>query len=240
MMLLLLLLRMFREWRDHVQAGVCPTSRRGHTATLVLGRRTVDTAQQQDQGSSENFAGAAVPGAAAGLDPNTSNDSGEARSQTRGGEAESGNFNSGGGGNGNVSPRPPGKAAPEQQALQQGSERRRSSPGKGGRGVCGVGGRTGDGIGTGEGEGGNKQCESREMFVIGGAGTDPIRVRTTAAVRLALSNPPPPPLCLVIRGKLMLILLVHVVRDRSPACAPLEAKRFDTKQSSKKTTASPK
>lgn len=30
-----------REWVDHVQAGVCPTSRRGHTATLVLGRRRV-------------------------------------------------------------------------------------------------------------------------------------------------------------------------------------------------------
>ncbi|CAM9425677.1 unnamed protein product, partial [Choristocarpus tenellus] len=27
-----------REWLDHVQAGVCPTSRRGHTATLVLDR----------------------------------------------------------------------------------------------------------------------------------------------------------------------------------------------------------
>ena len=27
------------EWRDHIQAGVCPPSRRGHTATLVIGRQ---------------------------------------------------------------------------------------------------------------------------------------------------------------------------------------------------------
>lgn len=29
------------EWRDHVQAGVSPSSRRGHTATLVINRRGI-------------------------------------------------------------------------------------------------------------------------------------------------------------------------------------------------------
>lgn len=29
------------EWRDHVQAGVSPSARRGHTATLVINRRGI-------------------------------------------------------------------------------------------------------------------------------------------------------------------------------------------------------
>lgn len=192
-----------REWRDHVQAGVCPTSRRGHTATLVLGRRTVDTACPGHHGSSENVVGAGSGASAGvGLDPN---DGSEARSQTMGGETESRNV---GVSNGGHSPRPPGKAASDQHALQQqqqqqqGLEGRRSPPGKGGRIGGGGGGRRGDGIGTGKGGESSGQRESREMFVIGGAGTDPIRVRASSLVPFfALSFPVSLFLYLVAGGK---------------------------------------
>lgn len=46
-----------REWRDHVQAGVCPTSRRGHTATLVIDRRVVEPVKEALQQQKTDAAG---------------------------------------------------------------------------------------------------------------------------------------------------------------------------------------
>ncbi|CAM9261332.1 unnamed protein product [Ectocarpus fasciculatus] len=150
------------EWRDHVQAGVCPTSRRGHTATLVLGRRPEMSPRDPQTPSERDAAGtaAATGGAVAATgDRNPGNDSTSVHRRT---DAESV-------GHGNSTPRSPGRITP----------RKRSGEGEGGRRGAGGGGDSSGGAGGGResGEGGMERgsCESREMFVIGGAGTDPIR-----------------------------------------------------------------
>ncbi|CBJ29303.1 expressed unknown protein [Ectocarpus siliculosus] len=71
-------------------------------------------------------------------------------------------------GHGNSTPRSPGRITP----------RKRSGEGEGGRRGAGGGGDSSGGGGgkeSGDGGMGRASCESREMFVIGGAGTDPIR-----------------------------------------------------------------
>lgn len=75
--------------------------------------------------------------------------------------------------------------APRGRASEMGSEGRQPRKGGAGEGGSGDGGRQGAWRDRGkrkgaEGVGGDaepKECVSREMFVIGGAGTDPIRVR---------------------------------------------------------------
>ncbi|CAM9309654.1 unnamed protein product, partial [Hapterophycus canaliculatus] len=158
-----------REWRDHVQAGVCPTSRRGHTATLVVGRRKIDdtTGLQKTEHSLELAAAAggaaSGTGGANGAEASTiSGDTGgdDTRSQTRG-DAEGGNDHSGSG----------SRTTPE-QVDQHGFGGR--SPRKG-RGEGSRRGGGADAVGGARGSSEENPRESREMFVIGGAGTDPIR-----------------------------------------------------------------
>ncbi|CAM9947200.1 unnamed protein product, partial [Ectocarpus sp. 8 AP-2014] len=152
------------EWRDHVQAGVCPTSRRGHTATLVLGRRPEVSPRDPQTSSERDTAGTAAAAAGTGAvaatgDLNLGNDSASGHRR-----ADSESL-----GHGNSTPRSPGRITP----------RKRSGEGEGGRrGAGGGGGSSGGGGGgreSGDGGMGRASCESREMFVIGGAGTDPIR-----------------------------------------------------------------
>ncbi|CAN0114119.1 unnamed protein product [Pylaiella littoralis] len=152
-----------QEWRDHVQAGVCPTSRRGHTATFVRGRCAVDPQQKQAQGSSAEAAAAAATAASNSADPIDSSDT---SSQTRA-EAGGGNNNTSNNNNNSsssISPRPSSRAMTPEHGPEGRSPMR-------GRGKRGGGGGDGGGRGGVVGE----PYESREMFVIGGAGTDPIR-----------------------------------------------------------------
>ncbi|CAM9491439.1 unnamed protein product, partial [Sphacelaria rigidula] len=127
------------EWHDHVQAGVCPTSRRGHTATLVVGRRMVHpTLSMTSAAPSSTHADTQHPAATESSDAAASPRSPSSPTlDRRGGDT-------GGGGR-------PGK-------MTRG--RRRGADGW---------------VGEGDHEREGKDCTSREMFVIGGAGTDPIR-----------------------------------------------------------------
>ncbi|CAM9486863.1 unnamed protein product, partial [Ectocarpus sp. 12 AP-2014] len=150
------------EWRDHVQAGVCPTSRRGHTATLVLGRRPEVSPREPQTSSERDTAGTAAAGTgavAATGDLHLGNDSASGHRRV---DSESV-------GHGNSTPRSPGRITP----------RKRSGEDEGGRRGAGGGGDSSGGGGggreSGDGGMGRASWESREMFVIGGAGTDPIR-----------------------------------------------------------------
>lgn len=178
-----------REWRDHVQAGVCPTSRRGHTATLVVGRRTVDsndsllqTERSFDVANTAAGAGTGRAGAdgaanSTGSDPG----GGDTRSQVRG---EEGHGHNSSGSTTAITPRSPSRATPEQDG-QQGLGGR--SPTKGGFGGTKKEGSA-DSIGGRGGSFEDQPLESREMFVIGGAGTDPIRVRAKSYPSVSEGN----------------------------------------------------
>lgn len=157
---------------------MCPTSRRGHTATLVVGRRTIDDSAGLHQTERTSELAAVAAGASTGTintlggEGSTNSDSGGGanRSQVRG-EAEGPDGRNSSGSTSSITPRSPSRATPD-QGGQQGLGGR--SPRKGGGGGSRKGGRA-DVVGGGEVE--DEPRESREMFVIGGAGTDPIRVR---------------------------------------------------------------
>lgn len=169
----------FREWRDHVQAGVCPTSRRGHTATLVLDRRVVEPALPEPRHGVD--LSAPSHRSAGGNTSNGIDNHGQLGGEGAGGEGNSCSPRQGRTNVGGCHNTSPCEKTPD-QSLEGRSSR---------RGVAGGGhdgGHHGGGGGGGRRrrvEGGfkigadreAKDCISREMFVIGGAGTDPIKVR---------------------------------------------------------------
>lgn len=140
---------------------MCPTSRRGHTATLVVGRRVTEAGIGTPlQGATGTIA---TPGGSGG----GRGESSEAGGSQIGGDPRAGDRK-------NLSP-PRGRTArghgqmtpPRGWTSDQKSDEKPHRE-KGNNRRKGV---------EEEGEEEKASCLSREMFVIGGAGTDPIRVR---------------------------------------------------------------